>query len=599
MLINNEFKPYMLESSGSQNAPKQKKQSRISIVLGLIGLAFTGLASFSFGYQEYFSDQLNSMSANRIRRSITEPALRGTITDRNGVPLAVSRHKQVATFNPRQIAAPKHKGGAPNLNAVSADQIAKLAALLKLPESEVREKLADIKSGYLRFPTELTLEEAAKVKALGIPTLRFEARIERSYPTGSLFSHIIGVANTEGKGLEGLEYAYNQKLSGTDGKQLVLRDKDGNIIEMLDDDPENRPAQEGQTLVLSVDETIQRLAHEQLAAALKTYNAKAGGVVVLDAQTGEILAMSSLPDYNANFYNEFPAGNLRNYAVGVTNEPGSVMKPFVIAKALDEGKISRYSQFNTQPYELSGKTIKDTHLYPSLSTEGILQKSSNVGTSRVAALFSNEELYDYYRSVGFGRKTSSGISGEQSAQLKPAAKWSKLDKAVMSYGYAVTANLLQLAQGYTVFTTDGRLLPATIFKRDGKVEGEQIIKPDTARQMREMMVSITEKGGTGQSGAIPGYDVAGKTGTAKKNSGRKGYEDRYVASFVGFAPADNPRLIVADSIDEPHGKGYYGGTVAGPVFREVMAGSLKILGVKPSYAVAEPAAVQTAAAKKR
>ena len=169
----------------------------------------------------------------------------------------------------------------------------------------------------------------------------------------------------------------------------------------------------------------------------------------------------------------------------------------------------------------------------------------------------------------------------------------------MSYGYAVTANLLQLAQGYTVFTTDGRLLPATIFKRDGKVEGEQIIKPDTARQMREMMVSITEKGGTGQSGAIPGYDVAGKTGTAKKNSGRKGYEDRYVASFVGFAPADNPRLIVAVSIDEPHGKGYYGGTVAGPVFREVMAGSLKILGVKPSYAVAEPAAVQTAAAKKR
>ena len=308
--------------------------------------------------------------------------------------------------------------------------------------------------------------------------------------------------------------------------------------------------------------------------------------MVLDAQTGEILAMTSLPDYDANYYQEYPSASWRNYAVSETMEPGSVIKPFIIAKALDDGKISRASTFNTHPYVIGGKTIRDTHDYPSLTTEGILQKSSNVGTSKVAAMYTNDELYEHLSAVGFGKKTHSGIGGEQIAPIKPAEKWTKLDRAVISYGYAITANLLQMAQGYTIFTTDGKLMPATIYRQPTQPKGKQIIKPETARRMRSMMMSITKKGGTGQEGAVPGYDVAAKTGTARK-AGVGGYEGKYRASFVGFAPAENPRLIVAVTIDEPRGNGYYGGTVAGPAFRKIMEGGLQILGVKPTYAVAE------------
>ena len=267
------------------------------------------------------------------------------------------------------------------------------------------------------------------------------------------------------------------------------------------------------------------------------------------------------------------------------------MKPFIVAKALDDGKINRNTWFNTSAYELANKRISDTHEYGSLNTEGILQKSSNVGVSKIAAMYDNQTLYNYLSAIGFGRKTQSGVVGEQSAALKAANRWSRLDKAVMSYGYAITANLLQMAQGYTIFTTDGRLQPATIFKQPNPQKGEVILQPETARKMREMMISVTQKGGTGQAGAVPGYDVAGKTGTARKAiNGR--YEGKYVASFVGFAPAKNPRLIVAVSIDEPVGS-YYGGTVAGPVFRGIMEGGLKLLNVAPTYVNADKT-VQTA-----
>ena len=254
----------------------------------------------------------------------------------------------------------------------------------------------------------------------------------------------------------------------------------------------------------------------------------------------------------------------------------------MVAKALDDGKITRNTWFNTKPFKIGNKTIRDTHVYPSLNTEGILQKSSNVGTSHIAAMYDNKELYDYYHLIGLGKKTYSGVTGEQVSAIRPAESWGKLDKAVMSYGYAITANLLQMAQGYTIFTADGKLMPATIFKRNQPEAGVSVIKPETARQMREMMISITKKGGTGQAGAIPGFDVAAKTGTAKK-AGYGGYgHSGYRASFVGFAPARNPRLIVAVTIDEPRKNGYYGGTVAGPVFRGVMAGGLKLLGVEPT-----------------
>ena len=559
-------------------------------LFGAISAVFVGLIGYSFFVQEKYHQELSSSSEARLVRTIREPALRGAIVDRNGTILAVSRYLKIATFNPRAIYAPKRKGDTINWNTISDAQFRQLAEVLQVPEAEVRAKLQNLSSQYVQFKTELSLEDADKLKALGIPTLHFEERTERSYPTGNLFSHIVGFANSKGQGLEGLELSQNKTLTGEDGKQVVLRDRHRNVIELVDS-PENVVAKSGETVTLSLDYNMQRLAREQLQAALTQFKAKAGGAVVLDAQTGEVLAMSSLPDYDANHYGEYPVESRRNFTVGVTIEHGSVMRQLIVAKALDDGKINRNTWFNTSAYELANKRISDTHEYGSLNTEGILQKSSNVGVSKIAAMYDNQTLYNYLSAIGFGRKTQSGVVGEQSAALKAANRWSRLDKAVMSYGYAITANLLQMAQGYTIFTTDGRLQPATIFKQPNPQKGEVILQPETARKMREMMISVTQKGGTGQAGAVPGYDVAGKTGTARKAiNGR--YEGKYVASFVGFAPAKNPRLIVAVSIDEPVGS-YYGGTVAGPVFRGIMEGGLKLLNVAPTYVNADKN-VQTA-----
>ncbi|WP_304334499.1 penicillin-binding protein 2 [Conchiformibius steedae] len=556
--------------------------SRLMMVLIAICVAFVCLAVYSFFIHISHRTELSRFGENRLIRSIREPALRGMITDRDGTVLAVSRHLRVPTFNPQAIYEPKRKGDPVNWQTISDEQFRKMSEILQIPENELRAKFQDTSVKYLNLKKELSLSEADALKALKIPSLRFEERSERSYPTGNLFSHIVGFANSKGVGLEGLERTENERLKGEDGKQIVIRDRHGNIVEMLDS-PENTPARSGNTLVLSVSQEIQRLARDELGKALKQFNAKAGGVVVLDAKTGEILAMTSMPDYDANFYTQFPEDSFRNYAVGVTMEPGSVMKPFIVAKAIDDGKIGRHTQFDTRPFAIGRKLIRDTHEYPSLTSEGILQKSSNVGTSHIAAMYPSQTLYDYFSAIGFGKKTNSGVSGEQNSPLKPANRWGQLDKAVMSYGYALTANMLQMAQAYTIFTNDGKLLPATIYKRDSAPEGTPVIRPATAKVMRDMMISVTRPGGSGINGAVPGYDVAGKTGTAKKvgaNSG--GYEDRYRASFVGFAPAQNPRLIVAVTIDDPRGRGYYGGTVAGPVFRNVMAGGLRALGVKPT-----------------
>ena len=590
MLIRNEHKPYMAYKKEEKIQPALKSNYRLPTLFGAISAVFVGLIGYSFFVQEKYHQELSSSSEARLVRTIREPALRGAIVDRNGTILAVSRYLKIATFNPRAIYAPKRKGDTINWNTISDAQFRQLAEVLQVPEAEVRAKLQNLSSQYVQFKTELSLEDADKLKALGIPTLHFEERTERSYPTGNLFSHIVGFANSKGQGLEGLELSQNKTLTGEDGKQVVLRDRHRNVIELVDS-PENVVAKSGETVTLSLDYNMQRLAREQLQAALTQFKAKAGGAVVLDAQTGEVLAMSSLPDYDANHYGEYPVESRRNFTVGVTIEPGSVMKPFIVAKALDDGKINRNTWFNTSAYELADKRISDTHEYGSLNTEGILQKSSNVGVSKIAAMYDNQTLYHYLSAIGFGRKTQSGVVGEQSAALKAANRWSRLDKAVMSYGYAITANLLQMAQGYTIFTTDGRLQPATIFKQPNPQKGEVILQPETARKMREMMISVTQKGGTGQAGAVPGYDVAGKTGTARKAiNGR--YEGKYVASFVGFAPAKNPRLIVAVSIDEPVGS-YYGGTVAGPVFRGIMEGGLKLLNVAPTYVNADKN-VQTA-----
>ena len=335
-------------------------------------------------------------------------------------------------------------------------------------------------------------------------------------------------------------------------------------------------------MVLSLDQRIQTLAYDELNKAISYHKAKAGSAVVLDAKTGEILALVNSPAYDPNQPGQAGSEQRRNRAVTDMLEPGSAMKPFTIAKALDAGKVNENMVFNTQPYSVYGNIVRDTHTYPTLSLRGIMQKSSNVGTSKLSAMFTPEEMYNFYRDVGVGERMHSGFPGETAGILHNWKKWRPFNQATMSFGYGLQVSLLQLARSYTIFTADGRLLPVSFEKQLTAPKGEQVIKPETARTVRNLMMSVTEPGGTGTAGAVPGFHVAAKTGTARKLVNGRYADNKHLASFVGFAPAENPRVIVAVAVDEPSTNGYYGGTVAGPVFKGITAGSLNILGVAPT-----------------
>ena len=336
---------------------------------------------------------------------------------------------------------------------------------------------------------------------------------------------------------------------------------------------------------MALDQRIQTLAYDELNKAVAHHQAKSGSAVVLDARTGEILALVNSPSYDPNEPAGADSDRRRNRAVTDMYEFGSVLKPFPIAKALDDGKISARSHFDTRPYSLGGHPVRDTHLYPSLDVRGIMQKSSNVGTSKISLMYSPEEMHRYYRSIGFGKKSDIRFPGESAGALRDWKKWGKFEQATMSFGYGMQLSLLQLARAYTIFTADGKLMPVSLEKQDDVPAGEQILKPETAKAMRQIMVSVTEKGGTGQNGAVEGFNVAAKTGTAQKVLNGRYAKDKHIGTFIGFAPAENPRVIVAVAIDEPRVNGYYGGVVAGPAFKGIMAGTLNILGVHPTNAV--------------
>ena len=334
------------------------------------------------------------------------------------------------------------------------------------------------------------------------------------------------------------------------------------------------------------------MAYEELNKAVDYHQAKAGTVVVLDAQTGEILALVNSPAYDPNQPGSAGSEQRRNRAVTDMIEPGSAMKPFTIAKALDSGKVNISQRFNTNPYKIGPATVRDTHVYPSLDLRGIMQKSSNVGTSKLSAMFKPKEMYDFYHDLGVGVRMHSGFPGESAGLLRNWKRWRPIEQATMSFGYGLQLSLLQLARAYTMLTHDGELLPVSFEKQAVAPEGKRVIKAETARQIREMMVAVTEPGGTGTAGAVDGFDVGAKTGTARKLINGRYVDNKHVATFVGFAPAQNPRVIVAVTVDEPTANGYYGGTVAGPVFKQVMSGSLNILGVSPTKPLKEAATVK-------
>ena len=578
MLIRNEFKPQMLPK-----APKAKKpissNGRILVVLGALAVGFAGLLGRGVYLQTSQHEFLKNQGDQRCVRTLTLPASRGMITDRNGATLALSAPTESL------FAMPSEMDEMP-----TEAQLEKLSSIIDVPVASIKEKLGK-KKDFIYLKRQLSKEKADEIAALGIKGFGFQKELKRHYPMGNLFAHVIGFTNIDGKGQEGLELSREDILRGSDGAKVVLRDNKGNIVDSLDS-PRNNAPKNGRDMVLSLDQRIQTLAYEELNKAVDYHQAKAGTVVVLDAQTGEILALVNSPAYDPNQPGSAGSEQRRNRAVTDMIEPGSAMKPFTIAKALDSGKVNTSQRFNTNPYKIGPATVRDTHVYPSLDLRGIMQKSSNVGTSKLSAMFKPKEMYDFYHDLGVGVRMHSGFPGESAGLLRNWKRWRPIEQATMSFGYGLQLSLLQLARAYTMLTHDGELLPVSFEKQAVAPEGKRVIKAETARQIREMMVAVTEPGGTGTAGAVDGFDVGAKTGTARKLINGRYVDNKHVATFVGFAPAQNPRVIVAVTVDEPTANGYYGGTVAGPVFKQVMSGSLNILGVSPTKPLKEAATVK-------
>lgn len=544
------------------------EQSRVSLVLALLGALFLALLARAIYLQVVQQDFLQDQGDARFRRSLVLEANRGTIIDRNGEPLAISTPVQSIWASPVDM----------DLKTVPREKLVALAQLLSLPLDEVVSKLSDSKREFVFLKRQISPALAQKVLALQIPGVAKQQEFRRFYPSGEMLAHVIGFTGVDGKGQEGLELTREKMLAGKPGSRTVLKDRRGNIVEDL---AVIEPPRDGQTLTLSIDKRIQYLAYRELKAAVEANKAKAGGVVVLDAVTGEVLALANVPSYNPNNRAVLNPEMRRNRAVVDMFEPGSTMKPFPISMALDAGKVTPDTVFDTKPYRIGPATVRDTHTKPAMTVTEVIQKSSNVGASRMAAMFTPEQMWTFYRQVGFGVSPQSGFPGETSGRLRDWQGWRPIEQATMSFGYGVSLSLLQQARAYTIFTHDGALLPVSFMKLAAAVPGKQLIKPDTARKMRDMMVTVTQPGGTGTRAAVLGYNVGGKSGTARKLVGGSYASNKHIGLFVGFAPATSPRLIVAVMVDEPTGGSYYGGTVAGPAFSNVMAGSLRILGVEP------------------
>ncbi|HFC8547433.1 TPA: peptidoglycan D,D-transpeptidase FtsI family protein [Neisseria lactamica] len=579
MLIKSEYKPRMI-SKGEQVRKPLTSDGRIGFVLLAMAVLFAGLIVRGLYLQTVTYNFLKDQGDNQIVRTQSLPAARGTISDRNGAVLALSAPTESL------FAVPKEMKEMP-----SAAQLERLSELVDVPVDVLRNKLEQKGKSFIWIKRQLDPKVAEKIDALGLKHFAFEKELKRHYPMGSLFAHVIGFTDIDGKGQEGLELSLEDSLHGEDGAEVVLRDRQGNIVDSLDS-PRNKAPQNGKDIILSLDQRIQTLAYEELNKAVEYHQAKAGTVVVLDARTGEILALANTPAYEPNKPGQADSEQRRNRAVTDMIEPGSVMKPFTIAKALDSGKVDTTDTFNTLPYKIGPATVQDTHVYPTLDVRGIMQKSSNVGTSKLSAMFTPKEMYDFYHDLGVGVRMHSGFPGETAGLLRSWRRWQKIEQATMSFGYGLQLSLLQLARAYTVLTHDGELLPVSFEKQAVAPKGKRVIKASTAKKVRELMVSVTEAGGSGTAGAVDGFDVGAKTGTARKLVNGRYVDNKHVGTFIGFAPAKNPRVIVAVTIDEPTANGYYSGVVAGPVFKEVMSGSLNILGVSPTKPLSNTATVK-------
>ena len=568
----------------------------LSILLFLIGVLL-----LRAGYLEIFQQQwLQKQADKRQMREVIVPPYRGMIVDRNNESLAISSPVESVWCNPKKLFKVRNAlvEGAKSLDEDESllartrlDEIdvnlQQLAVLLGIEFSVLQERLQRYKNKqFIYLARQISPEKSDDIASLNLPAVSSTSEYRRFYPMGEALSHVVGFTNIDDKGVEGIERSMNKLLAGVPGKKRVVRDGKGRLIENIE---QVKEMVSGQEVVLSIDKRIQFQAYKELKNQVYQMNAKAGSVIVLDIHSGEILAMANMPGFNPNVRSDLKPYKYRNRAVMDAFEPGSTFKPLTIAAALEDRVIGADVLIDTSPGFINmGKTVvRDPVNYGSITLDRILAKSSNVGASKVALLMKPSGQWKFLSRVGIGRRPNAGFPNEAQGQLSYYDKWGRVDRASLGYGYGASVSLLQIAHAYSVFGSGGILYPVTIFKRTEKVSGQRVMKEENAKAVLRMMGAVVQKRATGKRAVIDGYHVAGKTGTAYKFINKRYRKDRKIVSFIGLAPASNPRLVVAVMINEPRVEHASGGRIAAPIFSKVMASALRILDIPPDNLPAE------------
>ena len=542
---------------------------RSRLLVLLVGGAFLVLLGRAAYVQIVATKFYQAEGEKRFVHKQLLPANRGRILDRNGLVLASSVAMPSVHVEPRNFVA-------------DAAQRKALAGLLGMTAAELADR---IDGGAHNVTLRRHVDERVwqQVKALKIKGVHEVREYQRRYPEGESAAHVVGFTNIDDVGQEGIELGFQQQLLGRDGQRTVVRDRLGRVVEDVGDqaNPVN-----GRDITLSIDSKVQFFAYQRVREAVKEHGARAGSVVVLDVSTGEVLALANYPSFDPARRQNLSGAQLRNRALTDIFEPGSTMKPFTAALALETGRVTPSTVIQTAPgrITITGSTITDAHPHGALTVSEVIQKSSNVGTVKMAMQIPPREAWEMYTAIGLGQKPRIDFPGAVTGRLRPYKTWRPIEQATMSYGYGLSASLFQLARSYTVFAHDGELMPVTMLRQDQPQHGQRVVSPETARQVRDMLRLAAGPGGTAPKAQTIGYSVGGKTGTARKQEG-KAYTLKYRSWFVGLAPADNPRIVVAVMVDEPSKGVYFGGAVAAPVFSQVVQQTLRMMNVAPDIEV--------------
>jgi len=544
---------------------------RSQFIVVSVALGFLGLAARAAYVQVYANAFFQRQGEVRFARTLELPASRGRILDRNGLILASSVVAQSIWAIPEDV----ERDGA---------KLQQLARLLGMSLDELNKKLEDEDKSFVWLKRQVEEPVAKQITALGIKGIYQRREYKRKYPEGEAVAHVVGFANVENNGQEGVELAFDKALAGRAGSRRVIKDRLGRVVE---DVGEQVPAEEGQDLQLSIDSKVQFFAYQKLREAVVNNKARAGSVVVLDSTTGEVLALANYPSYNPESRFNLTGDQLRNRALTDMFEPGSTMKPITVGMALEAGRVTPQTIIETSPgrFNIGGFTITDTHNYGTLTVEGVIQKSSNVGALKIAQRMSPEEMWNTYNVLGYGQKPKIQFPGAATGRVRPWKTWRPVEQATMAYGYGLSASLFQMAHSYTAFAHDGEFIPVTMLKTPEPAVGVRVFSAKNAAAVRKMLQMAAGPGGTGQKAQTVGYSVGGKSGTAHKQVGKGYASNKYRAWFTGMAPIDKPRIIVAVMIDEPSAGEYFGGAVAAPVFSEVVQQTLRMMAVQPDVAV--------------